>query len=77
VNTAAARRQHEAPLASARRPATLGQPSRPAGGRRAQLCRQDGWPWRIGLDLPVIVAAMSLVIGALFLPETKDRDITK
>jgi MFS family permease len=29
-----------------------------------------------GLWYPVIVAAMSLVIGALFLPETKDRDIT-
>jgi hypothetical protein len=30
-----------------------------------------------GLWYPVIVAAMSLVVGALFLPETKDRDITK
>ena len=30
-----------------------------------------------GLWYPVIVAAMSLVVGALFLPETKNRDITQ
>ena len=29
-----------------------------------------------GLWYPIIVAAMTVVIGALFLPETKDRDIT-
>jgi MFS family permease len=29
-----------------------------------------------GLWYPIIVAAMTLVIGALFIPETKDRDIT-
>ncbi len=29
-----------------------------------------------GLWYPVVVAAMSLVIGLIFLPETKDRDIT-
>jgi hypothetical protein len=29
-----------------------------------------------GLWYPVIIALMSLVIGFLFLPETKDRDIT-
>src|SRR5487761_2266410 len=29
-----------------------------------------------GLWYPVIIAAMSLVVGFLFLPETKDRDIT-
>ncbi|SDY99119.1 Sugar transporter [Lysobacter sp. yr284] len=30
-----------------------------------------------GLWYPVIVAALTVVIGALFLPETKDRDITE
>jgi MFS family permease len=30
-----------------------------------------------GLWYPAIVAAMSLVVGLLFLPETKDRDITQ
>ncbi|MGE3149983.1 MAG: MFS transporter, partial [Pseudorhodoplanes sp.] len=30
-----------------------------------------------GLWYPIIVAVMSLVIGLLFLPETKDRDITQ
>ncbi|MGO4262901.1 MFS transporter [Lysobacter sp. TAB13] len=30
-----------------------------------------------GLWYPIIVAAMTVVIGALFLPETKDRDITE
>jgi MFS family permease len=30
-----------------------------------------------GLWYPIIVAAMTLVIGTLFLPETKDRDITE
>jgi len=30
-----------------------------------------------GLWYPIIVAAVSLVIGFLFLPETKDIDITK
>jgi hypothetical protein len=30
-----------------------------------------------GLWYPIIVAAMSLVVGMLFLPETKDVDITK
>ncbi|MEH6416297.1 MFS transporter [Pseudomonas sp. CGJS7] len=29
-----------------------------------------------GLWYPIVVAAMTVVIGALFLPETKDRDIT-
>jgi len=29
-----------------------------------------------GLWYPIVVAAMSLVVGFLFLPETKDRDIT-
>ena len=28
-----------------------------------------------GLWYPIVVAAMSFVIGLLFLPETKDRDI--
>jgi len=30
-----------------------------------------------GLWYPVVVAAMSFVVGLIFLPETKDRDITK
>lgn len=30
-----------------------------------------------GLWYPIIIAAMTLVIGTLFLPETKDRDITE
>jgi MFS family permease len=30
-----------------------------------------------GLWYPIVVAAMSFVIGLIFLPETKDRDITK
>jgi MFS family permease len=30
-----------------------------------------------GLWYPVVIAAMSLVIGLIFLPETKDRDITQ
>ncbi|ROU08883.1 MFS transporter [Lysobacter enzymogenes] len=30
-----------------------------------------------GLWYPVVVAALTVVIGALFLPETKDRDITE
>jgi hypothetical protein len=30
-----------------------------------------------GLWYPIIIAAISLVIGFLFLPETKDVDITK
>ncbi|MGH8082272.1 MAG: MFS transporter [Lysobacter sp.] len=30
-----------------------------------------------GLWYPIIVASMTVVIGALFLPETKDRDITE
>ncbi len=30
-----------------------------------------------GLWYPIIVAAMSFVVGLIFLPETKDRDITK
>ncbi|HST45288.1 MAG TPA: MFS transporter, partial [Luteimonas sp.] len=30
-----------------------------------------------GLWYPIVVAAMTLVIGTLFLPETKDVDITK
>jgi hypothetical protein len=30
-----------------------------------------------GLWYPIVIAAMSLVVGALFLPETKDVDITK
>jgi len=30
-----------------------------------------------GLWYPIVVAAMSLVIGLIFLPETKDVDITK
>ena len=29
-----------------------------------------------GLWYPIVVAAMSFVIGLIFLPETKDRDIT-
>ena len=28
-----------------------------------------------GLWYPIVIAVMTLVIGALFLPETKDRDI--
>ncbi|MEO6103226.1 MAG: MFS transporter, partial [Pseudoxanthomonas sp.] len=30
-----------------------------------------------GLWYPIVIAAMTLVIGTLFLPETKDVDITK
>jgi MFS family permease len=30
-----------------------------------------------GLWYPIVVAAMSFVVGLIFLPETKDRDITK
>ena len=30
-----------------------------------------------GLWYPIVIAAMSFVIGLIFLPETKDRDITK
>jgi hypothetical protein len=30
-----------------------------------------------GLWYPIIVAAMSMVVGPLFLPETKNVDITK
>ena len=30
-----------------------------------------------GLWYPIVVAAMSFVIGLIFLPETKDRDITQ
>jgi len=30
-----------------------------------------------GLWYPILVAAGSFVIGLIFLPETKDRDITK
>ena len=30
-----------------------------------------------GLWYPIVVAAMSFVIGLIFLPETKDRDITR
>ena len=30
-----------------------------------------------GLWYPIVVASMSFVIGLIFLPETKDRDITK
>jgi hypothetical protein len=30
-----------------------------------------------GLWYPIIVAAMSFVVGLIFLPETKDRDITR
>src|SRR5690606_28892449 len=30
-----------------------------------------------GLWYPIVIAVMTLVIGTLFLPETKDRDITK
>ena len=30
-----------------------------------------------GLWYPIIVAAMSFVVGLIFLPETKDRDITE
>jgi hypothetical protein len=29
-----------------------------------------------GLRYPIIVALMTVVIGALFLPETKDRPVT-
>ncbi len=29
-----------------------------------------------GLWYPIVVAAMSFVVGLIFLPETKDRDIT-
>ena len=28
-----------------------------------------------GLWYPIVVAAMSFVVGLIFLPETKDRDI--
>ena len=30
-----------------------------------------------GLWYPIVIAAMSFVIGLIFLPETKDRDITR
>ena len=30
-----------------------------------------------GLWYPIIVATMSLIVGLIFLPETKDVDITK
>ena len=30
-----------------------------------------------GLWYPIVVAAMSFVVGLIFLPETKDRDITQ
>jgi hypothetical protein len=30
-----------------------------------------------GLWYPIIVACMSFVVALLFLPETKDRDITR
>ena len=30
-----------------------------------------------GLWYPIVVAAMSFVVGLIFLPETKDRDITR
>jgi hypothetical protein len=30
-----------------------------------------------GLWYPIVVAVMTLVVGALFLPETKDVDIAK
>jgi hypothetical protein len=30
-----------------------------------------------GLWYPIIVAAMSFVVALIFLPETKDRDITQ
>ena len=30
-----------------------------------------------GLWYPIVVAVMTLIIGAIWLPETKDRDLSK